>query len=215
MATLILDFQVGKSIHFRSYRNTPTGATIYSPRITWETSRTPDVVFLYFIRDMDLVNVSDTHLTLSSNRFFLPVGLKSIKIQQRSQLGLEPLTCLWIKNLDVHDYHDSKLAYYNYLKSNGFLAESVRFEQLFQVENYTAGYGGLGMGSLNVFPINFRTLTNIEKSVFLRGLKVTLEFNTPLLLSWKLVAMYQYQGVVRYRSLGEDRPPSMAFETIE
>ena len=197
-----------------NFYDLPTGATIYSPRITWETSRTPDVVFLYFIRDLDLVNVPDAHLTLSSNRFFLPLGLKSIKIQQRSQLGLEPLTCLWIKNMDVRDYHDSKLAYYNYLKSNGFLAESVRFEQLFQVEN-TGGYGGLGMGSLNIFPINFRTLTNIERSVFLRGLKVTLEFNTPLAVSWKLVAMYQYQGVVRYRTMGEDRPPSVSFETIE
>ena len=71
------------------------------------------------------------------------------------------------------------------------------------------------MGSLNVFPINFRALTNIERSVFLRGLKVTLEFSQPLEASWKLVAMYQYQGVVRYRSMGEDRPPSVAFETIE
>ena len=59
-----------------NFHDLPTGAAIYSPRISWETSRTPDVVFLYFIRDLDLVNVPDAHLTLSSNRFFLPLGLK-------------------------------------------------------------------------------------------------------------------------------------------
>ena len=104
----------------------PTGASIYTPRVTWETARTPDTIYLYFVRDMDLVNVPDKHLTISANRFFLPEHLSSIKIQQRSQLGLEPLTCLEIKHLDVRDYHDSKLAYFNYLKSNGFLTASTR-----------------------------------------------------------------------------------------
>ena len=189
----------------------PTGSILYSPEIAWTTSKPPDVVYLYFIRDSDLVKVPNQNLTCSTNRFFKPPGLSSIRIQQRSQAGINPLSCLEILNLNEFDYHQSKEQYFSYLKDNHFLSPNVKFEQLFQTKDTLSG---TATGSLNVFPINFRKLTGIESSVFLRGLKVTLEFTQTLSQSWKLVALYQYQGSVKYQSHGAD-PPEVTFDTIE
>ena len=189
----------------------PTGSILYSPEIAWTTSKPPDVVYLYFIRDSDLVKVPNQNLTCSTNRFFKPPGLSSIRIQQRSQAGINPLSCLEILNLNEFDYHQSKEQYFSYLKDNHFLSPNVKFEQLFQTKDTLSG---TATGSLNVFPINFRKLTGIESSVFLRGLKVTIEFTQTLNTSWKLVALYQYQGSVKYQSRGAD-PPEIKFDTIE
>ena len=188
----------------------PTGAKLYSPEISWDTRHIPDVVFLYFVREFDLINETPgKNLTLSSNRFFRPLHMKSIKIQQRSQNGIEPLNCLYITNLDKNDYHDSKERYFHYLQRNGFLSSSVKFEQLFEVQQTSMGVAG----SLNIFPINFRQLTGIENSLYMRGLKVTLEFSQVLQQNWRLVALFQYQGVVRYHTRRDNEPPTIAFET--
>ena len=135
--------------------------------------------------------------------------MKSIKIQQRSQNDMTPLNCLHIQNLDKYDYHDSKERYFHYLKRNGFLSSSVKFEQLFEVASYSDGRAG----GLNIFPINLRQLTGIETLEFRKGLRVTIEFSQVLRQSWRLIALHQYQGVVRYEE-AKDRThcPRVAFE---
>ncbi len=71
---------------FNTY-DLPTGSFIFSPEIAWTTTRIPSVGFLYFVRDFDIVNVPNKHLTLSSNRFFfterLEIDNNSTKVNAR------------------------------------------------------------------------------------------------------------------------------------
>lgn len=190
----------------------PTGAQIYSPEISWDTNKVPDIATVFFVRDFDLVNDSQKNLTLSCNRFFLPPNLTTIKIQQRSTLGLEPLSCIEIKDLDENNYHDSKLRFFHLMQSSGFLSKDKKqFEDFFKVAETGTG----AAGSLSYFPIALRRMTNIESSIFVKGLKITLTFASPLETSWKLVALWQYEGSVVYKQLSENAPPSIQFKNVE
>ncbi len=111
----------------------------------------------------------------------------------------------------MFDYHPSKETYFSYLQFHKFISQNIKFEQIFRVENSTNDLAG----SLNVFAIELGKLMGIENSVYLKGLKINLEFASPLGQAWKLVALYQYQGITRYRNMGEGVPPQIAFETVE
>ena len=177
------------------------GSTLYTPELIWPTAKVPCVAVLFFIPDCNIVYDSSYHLTTSPNRFYLPRGLKSIRIQQRTQIGVDPLNCFSIQNLEKRDYDDSKQAFFDYLIEQGFLSKNISFEDWFSIDPSEE------CGSLNIFPINFSKLADVEGSVLTKGLRVTLEFNQPLTTAWKLISVFWYLGSYCFKEIEKTRPP--------
>ena len=103
--------------------------------------------------------------------------------------------------MNIRDYDDSKQTYYDYLISQGFLAKNVPFEDWFSVKSASE------CGSLNIFPINFSKLADVEGEVLTKGLKVSLEFSEALTTGWKLVSAFWYIGSIEFKNIEAHRHP--------
>ena len=167
-----------------------TNATTQRFSINWRTQETPLYLVLSFLREQDIVFNTTHELPQALNKFYLPRHLKSISIRQ-SDYANDVFDGIKIDNLDVNDYHPSKLQFFEYMKLHGFINRETKFEDIFSVGS------GISSGFTNIFPINI-TGRQTSSKPHQEGLEVELQFRNPLTTKWYFDARYVFNSYFNF-----------------
>ena len=162
--------------HFDLYEI--TSATTQKIPILWRTEQTPLYVIFFFVRQQDVIFNQAQEMPQALNKFYQPQYLSSFTIRQPDHAN-EIFDGLQIKNLDKPDYHPSKAAYIQYLKTHRFVGKDFQFEDFFSL--------AADRGFLNIFPCDLMHRT-INTTPNYKGLEVELGFTQSNTTKWFLAS---------------------------
>ena len=151
--------------------------------------KTPQTLFIYFVRDVELNFRADVNTSVSPQYSFRPKELNALKLFKSSPHGPEEL--LSLTGLASRDPDPSWLSYLQYLKDAGFTRSIPDFWS--KVERIPSGLQDRGL--FNVFAFN---LAGLKKE----SLQVTLDFldgGPPT--GWTLAYLFMYNCTARFPSL--------------
>ena len=141
-----------------------------------------------FIRENDLVYNKDSNLTFGSNRFFIPETLYSITLRH-TDFELRTYDGFKIIELNSKKRDTSKINYFHYLKTHGFIDQDIDIQDYFEL-NKTNG------GCLNVFPVSIKG-RGMDNSLLARGFRILLEYNGQgNNTNWFLCIRWIFSGVI-------------------
>lgn len=160
--------------------------TTQSYNLTWPGNRMPEYAMLYFLRDYDFI-FSNLNLTISNDKFLLPEHMDEIKLSLSEWNTSSTFNGFHLKELSSMKRDESKLNYMSYLKLNGFLPNTLPYNEYWSEEK-TSGFQ-------NCFPVRLagHALTN---NIISRGFDVLLKYSQPNNTNWYLIVRWVFLSTV-------------------
>ena len=160
--------------------------TTQSYNLTWPGNRMPEYAMLYFLCDYDFI-FSNLNLTVSNDKFLLPEHMDEIKLSLSEWNTSSTFNGFHLKELSSMKRDESKLNYMSYLKLNGFLPNTLPYNEYWSEEKIS--------GFQNCFPVRLagHALTN---NIISRGFDVLLKYSQPNNTNWYLIVHWVFLSTV-------------------